>query len=138
MLTKAAIERLVEARFAEAISLFDAKHFSGAYYLGGYVVELAIKACIANVFQQGAIPDRKFVNSIYDDNLTALIRVAGLEADLKAKAQVDADFAQHWEYIAEWSESVRYQLVEEDKAKPLIEALRDENHGILQWIKMYW
>jgi HEPN domain-containing protein len=85
MLKKDTIEKLVETRLAEAISLFEAKHWSGAYYLGGYVIELAIKACIANLFEKGAIPDRKFVNSVYDHNLTALIRVAGREADLRRR-----------------------------------------------------
>lgn len=107
MLTKDTIEKLVETRLAEATTLLEAKHWSGAYYLGGYAIELAIKACIANLFEKGAIPDRKFVNSVYDHNLTALIRVAGREADLKAKALSDADFARHWEYVADWSESAR-------------------------------
>ena len=138
MLKKVAIEQLVAMRLTEAVNLFESKHFSGAYYLGGYAIELGIKACIANVFETGTIPDKNFVNSIYVHNLAALIKVAGLEADLTAKSNADADFARHWEYVRGWSESARYELVEEEKSRLLIGALRDENHGVLQWIKTYW
>jgi HEPN domain-containing protein len=39
--------RLTEIRIKEAKVLLDRKCYEGAYYLAGYAVECALKACIA-------------------------------------------------------------------------------------------
>jgi hypothetical protein len=46
MLTKNDLESLVQVRLDDAIFLLQANHSSSAYYLAGYAVELALKACI--------------------------------------------------------------------------------------------
>lgn len=38
---------LAQIRLAEAAALLQAERFDGAYYLAGYAVECALKACIA-------------------------------------------------------------------------------------------
>lgn len=40
-------QTLAETRLQEAKSLLDNGHYSGAYYLCGYAIEYALKACIA-------------------------------------------------------------------------------------------
>src|SRR5690242_7885063 len=40
-------KKLAEIRMAEARTLLKARHYDGAYYLAGYAVECALKACIA-------------------------------------------------------------------------------------------
>ena len=41
------LQKLSNARIREARILFAAGEYSGAYYLAGYAVECALKACIA-------------------------------------------------------------------------------------------
>lgn len=138
MLRREDLQTLAVARLTEAISLFENAHYSGAYYLGGYAIELSLKAFIANSFQSGTIPDRKHVESIYTHDLAKLVEVAGLKLERLARAKNDAAFARHWEYVAEWTESARYTIVDEEKAHTLIDALRDPDHGVFEWIKTHW
>ncbi|MEL0589524.1 MAG: hypothetical protein U1V55_07060 [Planktothrix rubescens PR222] len=42
--------------------LLDNHQYSGAYYLSGYVIECALKACIAKKTQQLPIPITEFYN----------------------------------------------------------------------------
>ena len=50
--------------------------FDGAYYLAGYAVECALKACIAKGTLRGEFPDKKRVDSSYSHNLRELFKVA--------------------------------------------------------------
>src|SRR5262245_20876175 len=138
MLTKAALEQLANARLGEAITLLDAQFYSGAYYLGGYSAELALKACIAALFRPDTIPDRRFVERIYTLDLRRLVELAGLEVDRVARVAADPSFAENWEYVLGWSESARYLATEEELARLLIDGLRDPDHGVFEWIKSYW
>src|SRR5213595_801683 len=78
MVTKADLEALAEVRPADSFFLLQAERASSAYYLAGYAVELALKACIAKSFQPNAIPDKAFVNKIYSHSLEKLLGLAGL------------------------------------------------------------
>lgn len=138
MMRKNDIEGLAVARLNEATSLLNAGYFSGAYYLVGYAIELALKAVIAKSFQSDAIPDKRFVEKIYSHDVTRLVDLAGLEISRLTKVQEDATFAQNWEYVAGWSEISRYALTEEDRARLLIEATSDPNHGVFEWIRTHW
>lgn len=41
------LQKLARIRLKEAKVLLDNRQYSGAYYLSGYVIECALKACIA-------------------------------------------------------------------------------------------
>ena len=53
-------QKLAEERIAEAKILLDAGKWSGAYYLAGYAVECALKACIAKMTKSEDFPDKDF------------------------------------------------------------------------------
>lgn len=91
-LTKAVLEQLAKTRLAETECLLRAGHFSGAYYLSGYAVELGLKACIADAFQPRSIPDKRFVIDIYTHNLRDLVILAGLEAERIARSKGGCPF----------------------------------------------
>lgn len=137
-LTMAVLKQLAVARVAEAGHLLNAGYFSGAYYLGGYAVELALKACIAEAFQPRSIPDKRFVLDIYTHDLRNLVILAGLEADRLARSKADARFAEHWETVRAWSESTRYDISDETTARSLVDALRDPDYGVFEWIRSRW
>ena len=47
------LQELASERLKEAQALLGAGFWSGAYYLSGYSIEFALKACIARQFQAG-------------------------------------------------------------------------------------
>ena len=63
MLTRAGLQQLAEVRLADAILLLQANRASSAYYLAGYAVELALKACVSKLVQPNTIPDKAFINA---------------------------------------------------------------------------
>ena len=75
------LQRLSRVRLQEARSLFDLRLYSGAYYLAGYAVECALKACIAKAIQRYEFPDKERVNKSYVHKPSELIKVANLSAD---------------------------------------------------------
>jgi len=90
------LQLLAEERAEEVRALLGHHRFSGAYYLAGYVVELAIKAILAQRFQADEIPDKRFVESIYTHNLAALSQLAGLQPQIQ-KETANEEFAANWE-----------------------------------------
>ena len=74
-------QRLSKIRLREAKALLDRRGYDGAYYLGGYAVECALKACIARKTKRYEFPDKKVMERIYSHKLTELLEVAGLRLD---------------------------------------------------------
>ncbi|HLF84399.1 MAG TPA: HEPN domain-containing protein [Blastocatellia bacterium] len=56
------LKLLAVTRLREAKVLLANGEYSGAYYLAGYVVECALKACIAKRTKRHDFPDRKIAN----------------------------------------------------------------------------
>lgn len=138
MLTKRDLETLAETRLADAAQLFGGARYSGAYYLAGYAVELAIKACIADVFQADVIPERSFVNAVHTHKLDDLLALADVRQELQEDMRADAGLAAAWGVASQWNEAARYALWDQVAAAGMIRAVGDERHGVLQWLKKRW
>jgi HEPN domain-containing protein len=80
------LRSLSRVRFSEARALPKAGLPDGAYYLAGYAVECALKACIARETQRYEFPEKKRVDASYTHNLKELVRVAELRDELQATA----------------------------------------------------
>lgn len=132
------LEALSEVRIREATLLYEAHLYSGAYYLAGYAVELAIKACIATQIRTGFIPDRSFVNRIYQHKLDELIGLAGLKTALDRDIRADPQLGGNWGIACDWSEESRYSVWDAVNAAALISAVADPAHGMLQWLKKHY
>ena len=138
MLTKADLEKLAVVRLEDSSFLLQANRCSSAYYLAGYAVELALKACIAKLVQPNAIPDKGFVNAIYVHKLDSLLNTAGLKPLLDADMKTDTELAAYWAIVNNWSEESRYALWDPFAAASLIQAVAEPNHGVFQWVKKHW
>src|SRR5512134_2472941 len=90
------LQSVAEAKLADAILLFNNQRFSNAYYLAGYAVEIALKACIARHIVAETIPERSFVNEIFRHDLRRLAGLAGLASELKNREVRDPAFAANW------------------------------------------
>lgn len=125
-------------RLEDALLLLQAGRSSSAYYLAGYAVELAFKACIAKSFQPNVIPDKAFVLAIYTRSLRDLLSTAGLLQNFQAAAKADPQLARAWGVVSRWTEGSRYELWDSGAATTLLTAIQDQQHGVFQWLKKYW
>lgn len=132
------LQDLARVRLKEATALLSLGLFDGAYYLAGYSVECAIKACIAKGTQRYEFPDKKKVESSHSHNLRDLIRVAGLDDAYVERAGEDPGFRRNWEVVLAWSEQSRYRRHRPESAQALLGAVGDRRHGVITWIKLHW
>ncbi|MCR4282820.1 MAG: hypothetical protein NUV72_07315 [Bauldia sp.] len=132
------LQKLAEAKLLDAILLAENERSSNAYYLAGYAIELGLKACIARQFRAETIPDPKLVQRLYTHKLTELIGLAGLTAALNEKLAAERIFAANWSTVSEWTESSRYEMIDKYSCGLMIDAVRDEKNGVLQWLKQHW
>jgi len=138
MLTRLDLCSLAEIRLDDAQFLLGAGRASSAYYLSGYAVELALKACIAKAFLPDTIPDKALVSQVYTHNLEGLLGTAGLKAAFDTDSRADPNLAASWGIASQWTESSRYSLWDPITAANLINAIADQTHGVFQWIKKRW
>lgn len=132
------LQNLSQLRLREAQSLFRAREFSGAYYLAGYSVECALKACIAKQFRRYEFPDRQRVNDSYTHDLKKLAGLSGLQQAITDQAVSDVGFRTNWDVVTLWSEKSRYDILNRAKTRQMLDAIMEENSGVMPWIKQRW
>lgn len=138
MMNKADLEKLALLRLEDAIFMLQANRCSSAYYLAGYAVELALKACIAKLVQPNTIPDKAFINAIYVHKLDSLLGVAGLKHSFDTDSKADPQLAAYWAIASNWSEESRYAFWDSFAAASLVEAIHEPTHGVFQWVRKHW
>ena len=132
-------QRLSRIRVAEARVLLDNEHLLGAYYLLGYAVESALKACIAKQIRRYDFPDRQLVNDSYTHDLDKLLRVSGLKELLDNDLKTDPDLDLSWVIVKDWSEQMRYETsISPDIERPFYQAVTGRRSGILPWLRKRW
>jgi len=131
------LKNLALTRLKEVEVLLKNRQYSGAYYLSGYVIECALKACIAKQTKKFEFPDKKTVMDSYTHDLEKLVKVAKLEKQLKSLLN-DPDFSLRWSMVKDWSEESRYQTHNRQEALDIYSAITDPNHGVLQWLQQHW
>ena len=131
------LQNLALARLEEVEVLLNNHKYSGAYYLSGYVIECALKACIAKQTQEFDFPDKKTVTDSYTHDLEKLIKVAKLDKELRSLLD-DPNFSLRWLEVRDWSEESRYQTHSRQKALDIYLAITDPTHGVLQWLQQHY
>jgi HEPN domain-containing protein len=133
------LQALTEIRIAEAKALLDARMPEGAYYLAGYAVECAVKACIAKLTKEHDFPDKELASQIYTHKIKQLVKAAGLEPEWKKEIKANKEFRDNWQVVKDWSEEVRYSSrVSPKLALDLYNAITDSKAGVLEWLKKWW
>lgn len=132
---RAGWQRLSLVRQQEAKLLLDAGAYAGAYYLCGYAVECALKACIVRALPPRSMPDRKIVQTFYTHDLEQLLTLAELRLALLA----DATRRASWTAVKDWSEQVRYRIdITAGEAQGLYDACTRPRSGVLPWLRRHW
>jgi len=138
-MNKIDLEKLVTIRIEEAEILLEAEKYHGAYYLAGYALECALKVCITKQVRQYDFPDKQLAVKSHTHNLSDLLSVAGLKQRLTEEENSDVEFKLNWAIAKDWSESSRYNCnIDEQKAKDFLEAIVNNESGVLKWLKMHW
>lgn len=132
------LQHLAEVRVEEARLLFNADKFDGAYYLAGYAVELALKACVAKLTGLHDFYDPAIAKRCFSHKPGELVAVANLLPQLQADMAADADLQANWVLACTWASTSRYEQHNRDEADALLRAITDPDHGVLQWIRTHW
>jgi hypothetical protein len=136
-LTRRDFQRLAEIRVREAAALLRTRNPTGAYYLGGYAIECALKACIAKRARRHEFPLKAdYVRRLYTHNLEELLRLADLEVQLEIEMRTNTALATNWGIVKGWSEESRYRISGLN-GKDLNSAV-SASDGVLAWIKQRW
>lgn len=133
------LRRLSHLRISEARLLLRAGAVQGAYYLAGYAVECALKACIARQFQQHDLPDRARVNDVYTHDLDRLLGLADLRRALKQESAAYPLLQTNWDVVKDWKETARYNAtITAKEAQDLYSACTARRYGVLAWLRNQW
>ncbi len=140
-MNKADWQKLAVERLADAKTLLAANRWSAAYYLAGYAVEGALKACVLGRLVKEPellFVDRKLSDKCWTHDLVQLVELAGLKADLDANCAANPEFLNRWNIVRDWNESSRYRRASKADSEELYEAITHKKHGVLSWIKAHW
>ena len=137
-MNSADFHKLTEIRIKEAKVLLDRKCYEGAYYLAGYAVECALKACIAKKTQAHDFPPQD-AKSFYTHDLVTLLSKADLNSLRQAREQKLVKFRFNWAVVKDWKTVTRYDhQIDAKRARDLYHAITNVRYGVLPWLKKYW
>jgi hypothetical protein len=133
------LQRISSQRRREAAALLRAELFPGAYYLTGYAVECALKACIAKQTLRHDFPNRKLAQDSWTHDLEKLVQLAGVGPQLSSDTRANPALQLNWTIVKDWSETDRYDLsITRAQARDLYSACTSRRNGILAWIRQRW
>jgi len=133
-------QKLAELHLQHAKALLNAELYSGAYYMCGYVVECALKACICRKTEQfDFYPKPQEYKKAWSHEIEGLVTVSGIEGEFKAARRADPVLDVNWRSVAEdWSPDSRYESSSRQEAEDLLAAISDPDHGVFSCIKQLW
>ena len=137
-------QALSNERLEEADILLASGKPSGAYYMAGYSVEMALKSCILlHIEKTGIIfEDRKYASECFTHDFNTLLDKANLKTEYNilrnSQDPDEVQLAANWLVVTKWNESSRYQTHLQSEAKAMIDAISHHETGVLTWLKKYW
>jgi hypothetical protein len=136
---RAQLQQLAELRLADAKVLIEASRWGAAYYLLGYCIECALKACAAKQFLLHEVPEKGFVNSFYNHDLEKLLAISNVKAQLESRTKSDSNFRINWSVVKDWKADRRYDpSITEALARGMYEAVTNSASGVLPWLRTQW
>lgn len=130
-------QSLATERLEDAAVLLRAGRYAGAYYVSGYAIECALKACIARKTKQDEFPP-KDASKYYIHDLPRLLDIAGLGSAFTQEAGQDPELKTNWALVKDWNEETRYQGRGQQEAEEILAAIDDPRHGVFQWLRKSW
>lgn len=137
-MNRADYRKIAKQRLKESEILLKNRKYSGSYHLSGYVIECALKACIAKRTKKGEFADLDAVKASYTHNLENLVKSAGLEPELSKRLKASKSFARNWAVVKDWTEVSRYEFHSKIEAQDLLHSISDPKEGVLIWVYRFW
>ncbi|MFN0037436.1 MAG: HEPN domain-containing protein [Saprospiraceae bacterium] len=143
MRTSSEIKSLALQRLAEARQLLAMGHFDGAYYMGGYVIELALKAVICKNLDIDELfdeqkPYMKLIN-LKVHRFDTLLVLSGLQNAFERARDFDFALDSNWSKVSMWKETARYDTGRTlAEAEQFLSAIDDPVNGVFLWFQMHW
>ena len=139
-MTRSDFQKLAIVRLSKAKLLLRHRKYDGAYYLAGYAVECALKACLAKRTERYEFPPPPGVvkDFYYTHSYKDLLKVAELTAQRDLDNKSNPMLEVNWGIVYQWKETRRYASSTKTQATDLIEAIGDDPDGVLPWIKRHW
>lgn len=132
-------QKLANLRVKDAKVLLDNGCYEGAYYLLGYAIECALKACIAKNTRRYDFPEKEFANKVFTHKLPSLLESAGLKPTIDAEQRINSNLITNWAIVKDWNETFRYEhSVAESLARDMYSAVVSRRNGVLPWLKKRW
>ena len=132
---KSDFEHLAQIRVREARLLLAGHEFDGCYYLAGYAVEAALKACIAKATRRFEFPDKDRANRVFTHDLARLLQAAELVVEMRNEA---VGLQEKWALVLKWTVDARYSVGKpHDVAADFLDAAAGRG-GIIPWLKRHW
>jgi hypothetical protein len=133
------LQQIARLRLKESRALLKAGLPAGAFYLAGYAIECAFKACIAKQVKRHDFPDKATVEKSWKHDLKELAKTAGLEQSLADEIKNNPQFSANWGVVKEWNEASRYSAATTMiEARDMIRAVSARTNGVLRWITQRW
>lgn len=133
-------QQFADERVLDAKALLDAGRWACAYYVAGYVVECALKACVLKYVTESGIifDDPKFAVGCRTHNLVDLVKLAQLDEPFGIARGANPQLNNFWVTVQKWTEESRYKPWTQAQAEELYEAITNNPDGVLLWIKTRW
>jgi hypothetical protein len=131
-------QSFAELRLQESRALLAAGFPDGAYYLAGYAMECALKACIAKRTREHDFPERDS-GRYYTHKFETLLTQAKLKDELDDAARANPLMQPNRIIVGNWSEESRYETGKTvQEATDLLNAIEDPKGGLLPWVRQRW
>jgi hypothetical protein len=131
-------------RLRDANVLIRGGRWEFAYYVSGYAVECALKACLLTrmIHTAWVFEERWRASDCLTHDLAELIRLAGLTDALNARLAASAasgdSFRLNWPIALRWGPASRYVATTEADARELYAAITHRPDGVPRWLRNYW
>jgi hypothetical protein len=136
--TRSGFQKLAMTRLADARVLLRNHRSSAAYYLAGYAIECALKACIAKKMRRSDIPRKELVIDSYTHRFDRLISGAALTQVITERERTDPRFKEALSQVLKWSSESRYASASPQDALDLLNAIENPQYGVLPCLRTFW
>jgi HEPN domain-containing protein len=141
MLLRTDLQSLARLRLQEAEALHNAGLYDGCVYLCGYVLEMALKACVCKTLKLAEYPDTdSSLRDFKTHEFRTLLLLAGLRAEFAEARLSSPSFDFKCNLVLGWKPDLRYQTARTSEADSLeqLNALRSDPDGVLLWLQNRW
>ena len=110
-------------------------------YLCGYVLEMALKACVCKSLDLSGYPDAEpGVRQMFKTHDFGVLELlAGLRSRVAEQKRISPEFERSWNRLILWNTDLRYRSsASRMDAEVMLDALRSNAGGVLPWLSRQW